>query len=304
MRISVNRASEFFNISPKCVFTSEFDEKCVETYTENFLDEKIYGDITKLKDKDIKQTIPKHHLLLAGFPCQPFSLAGHKLGFKDTRGTLFHDIYRIIKVTHPDLILLENVKNLKSHDNGKTLKVIMTLLNEYYYMPEPAVLNARNFGLPQNRERIFIVGFKKKKRKKEFIYSVGHNKPTCIKDALEKNVGEEYTISNRLWDGHQKRKIKNKKNGRGFGYKLHKPNDPYTRTISARYYKDGSDALIYQDNSNPRKLTPRECANLQGFPRNFKINKSKKNAYKQFGNSVPINVVEALLKSMIKYYYF
>ena len=210
---------------------------------------------------------------------------------------------RVIKKTYPDLILLENVKHLKSHDNGNTLKVIMSSLEKYYYLPKPEILNAKNFGLPQNRERIFIVGFKKKKQRKEFKFPIGKIYNTKIKQALEKNVGSEYTISDKLWEGHKNRKIKNRINGKGFGYKLYNPEDPYTRTISARYYKDGSDALILQKNKNPRKLTPRECANLQGFPLKFIINKSKVNAYKQFGNSVPINVVEEVIKSMIEYFY-
>lgn len=279
----------------ECVFTSEWDKFAVQSYLANYPDEKIYGDITQVNVDEI----PDHDILLAGFPCQPFSQAGLKKGFDDTRGTLFFDIERILISKQPKAFLLENVKRLRTHDGGRTLQVILKHLKTAGYSNVHCqVLNAKDFGLPQNRERIFIVGFLDQDVKFEFP------KPpqplTRVGDILEDNIDSKYTISDKLWAGHKRRKIENRLKGKGFGYSLFNEDSEYTNTISARYYKDGSEVLIDQKGLNPRKLTPREAARLQGFRDDFKIVVSDNQAYKQFGNSVPVNSVEAVAKEMLK----
>lgn len=285
----------------RTVFSSEWDKFAQKTYRINY-GEMPNGDITEIDAKDI----PDHDILLAGFPCQPFSQAGLKKGFEDTRGTLFFDIARILKEKRPKAFLLENVKQLRGHDKGNTLKVILNTLNELnYYVPTPEVLNATDFGLPQNRERIIIVGFNRDflpPLYEDFRYPEEKHYPDInIGSILEENVPEKYTISDKLWQGHLNRKKAHKKKGNGFGYNLINKNSPYSNTISARYYKDGSEALVEQKGKNPRMLTPRECARLQGFPEDFIIPVSNAQAYKQFGNSVSINVINAVAKSMIEY---
>ncbi len=277
-----------------CVFTSEWDKYSKETYQENFGSKSVQGDITKVLLKDI----PKHDILLAGFPCQPFSQAGLKKGFSDTRGTLFFDVERILKSKKPKAFLLENVKQLRGHDKGRTLAIILERLRGIGYSNiQYQVLRARDFGLPQNRERIYIVGFLDVNIK--FNFPVPTFEPTKVGDILEKQVDNKYTISDRLWAGHQRRKRENKIKGKGFGYGIVNENSEYTNTISARYYKDGSEILIEQKGLNPRKLTPREAARLQGFPDNFKIPVSNTQAYRQFGNSVPVKVIEKIAEQML-----
>lgn len=285
----------------RTVFSSEWDKFAQKTYRINY-GEVPNGDITKIDAKDI----PDHDILLAGFPCQPFSQAGLKKGFEDTRGTLFFDIARILKEKRPKAFLLENVKQLRGHDKGNTLKVILNTLNELnYYVPNPEILNAKDFGLPQNRERIIIVGFNRDflpPLYEDFRYPEGKYYPNInIGSILEEDVPEKYTISDKLWQGHLNRKKAHKKKGNGFGFNLINRDSPYSNTISARYYKDGSEALVEQNGKNPRMLTPRECARLQGFPEDFIIPVSNAQAYKQFGNSVSINVINAVAKSMIEY---
>ena len=277
----------------ECVFTSEIDKFAIQTYTENFGNDNIYGDITKISEKDI----PEHDILLAGFPCQPFSQAGLKKGFKDTRGTLFFDIERILISKKPKAFLLENVKQLKGHDKGNTLKVILQHLNDAGYKTYVKVLAAKDFGIPQNRERIYIVGFLDKTV--DFKFPEPIKKETKVGDILEKNPNEKYTISDKLWAGHQRRKLMHKEKGNGFGYGLFNENSSYTNTISARYYKDGSEILIEQKDKNPRKLTPREAARLQGFPETYKIDAVSDNQlYKQFGNSVCVPVIEKIAEEV------
>lgn len=277
-----------------CVFTSEWDKFSTETYKANFGDEKIFGDITKVKIEDI----PEHDVLLAGFPCQPFSQAGLKKGFSDTRGTLFFDIERILESKKPPAFLLENVKQLRGHDKGRTLEVILEHLRKIGYENiQYKVLRARDFGLPQNRERIYIVGFLDKKIK--FNFPTPTFEKTRVGNILQSNIDKKYTISDKLWAGHQRRKRENKLKGKGFGYGVVNHNSEYTNTISARYYKDGSEILIEQKGKNPRKLTPREAARLQGFPDNFNIPVSNTQAYRQFGNSVPVSVVEKVASQML-----
>ncbi len=276
----------------KCVFSSEIDKYCIQSYKANF-EEEPHGDITQIDEKNI----PKHNILVAGFPCQAFSHAGLKKGFQDTRGTLFFDIARILKHKKPEAFLLENVKGLRGHDKGKTLRIIIKTLNELGYQSiNLEVLNSKNFGLPQNRERIFIVGFKKYLN---FNFPQPLNKKTRLGTILHKNAARKLTISDKLWDSHQRRKQKNKDLGRGFGYSSFNRDAEYTSTISARYYKDGSEILIEQKNKNPRMLSPREAARLQGFPESFKIVVSNPQAYKQFGNSVSVPVIREIAKEML-----
>lgn len=288
----------FQELNGNCVFSSEWDRFSQKTYQVNF-GEKPAGDITKIS----ADTIPDFDILLGGFPCQPFSQAGLHKGFSDTRGTLFFEIERIIEAKRPKAFLLENVKQLIGHDHGRTLSVIMDHLKKLNYHAEYKVLRAGDFGVPQIRERIYIVGIDKEAYKLEENYSFPFPVPKHIKtrvgDILEKNVDEKYTISDKLWEGHQRRKLENRKNGKGFGYALFNADSEYTSTISARYYKDGSEILIEQENRNPRKLTPRECARLQGFPEDFIIPVSDAQAYKQFGNSVAVPVIRAIAKKLV-----
>jgi len=276
------------------VFSSELDKFAQKSYEDNY-NEKPEGDITKIKEQDI----PKHDLILAGFPCQAFSVAGKREGFEDTRGTLFFDVARIAKLHRPKLIFLENVKGFKNHDKGNTYKVVKKTLEDMGYIVSSEVLNAKNFGLPQNRERIFIVA----SLEGEFNFESLKNtkKKSKLGDILEEEVDSKYTISDKLWAGHQRRKKEHKAKGNGFGYCMFDSESEYTSTISARYYKDGSEILIKQENKNPRKLTPNEARKLQGFPDNYKITVSDTQAYKQFGNSVAVPVIEAIAKEIVKW---
>ncbi|MHA3801597.1 DNA (cytosine-5-)-methyltransferase [Mycoplasma sp. VS30B] len=284
----------FSKYGAKCVFSSEIDKYAIKSYEMNW-GETPSGDITTIANEEI----PSFDILLAGFPCQAFSLAGKRQGFQDTRGTLFFEVARILAYHQPKAFLLENVKGLTNHDKGKTFKVILDVLeNELNYKVFYKVLNARDFGVPQNRERIIIVGFKDQNI--DFKFPEPYNQKVNVGSILEKNVEDKYTISDRLWSGHQRRKEMHKQKGNGFGYSLYDEHSEYTGTISARYYKDGSEILIKQENKNPRKLTPREAARLQGFDDSFKICVSDVQAYKQFGNSVPTKMIEAVAVNMFK----
>jgi DNA (cytosine-5)-methyltransferase 1 len=279
-----------------CVFTSEWDKFAKTTYLANF-DEQPWGDITQIKSEEI----PAHNLLLAGFPCQPFSNAGLKKGFEDFRGTLFFDIARIVALHKPEVLFLENVKGFKSHDKGRTFSTIKKTLEDLGYVVYDKVLNAKDFGLPQNRERIYLICFNKEKVKNiDFTYPEPLNIKTRLGDILDKDVDPKYTISDKLWAGHQRRKIEHARKGNGFGYSLFNEESEYTSTISARYYKDGSEILIEQKGKNPRKLTPREAARLQGYPENYKIFVSDVQAYKQFGNAVAVPVIRAIARQIYK----
>lgn len=293
------------NLGGKCVFTSEWNHYAQKTYEINF-GEVPFGDITKINEIEI----PNHDLLVGGFPCQPFSIAGvskknalgKKHGFLDeTQGTLFFDIARIIKEKRPKTFLLENVKNLVSHDKGKTFMIISETLKELGYSVHFKVLDGKYF-VPQHRERILIVGFDKKvfKGKEKFEFpQMPKNPPMVVEDILEKDVDEKYTLSDKLWDYLQKYAQKHKAAGNGFGFGLVNF-DGISRTLSARYYKDGSEILIPQEGKNPRRLTPRECARLQGYPESFKIPVSDTQAYKQFGNSVVMPLMQEVSKEIIK----
>ncbi len=291
----------FQELGGRCVFTSEWDAFAQKTYKTNFGGE-IYGDITKV---DVNNDIPDFDILLGGFPCQPFSQAGLHKGFSDTRGTLFFNIEEIIQAKRPKAFLLENVKQLKGHDHGRTFEIIEEHLKALNYTVSSAVLRAGDFGVPQNRERIYIVGFDKEyydlPDDYQFAFPVPPKTPTRVGDILETNVDPKYTISQRLYDGHVRRKEEHKLKGNGFGFSLFTKDSEYTNTLSARYYKDGSEILIDQgSNKLPRKLTPRECARLQGFPEDFIIPVSDSRAYKQFGNSVAVPVIRAIAVNMLK----
>lgn len=239
--------------------------------------------------------------MLAGFPCQPFSRAGHEKGFEDTRGTLFFEIERILKHHKPKLFLLENVRGLIGHDGKHTFRRILEILEEDYVVSWK-VLNAKDFGLPQSRARVYIVGIKKSNSSSQipFEFPLPPHSPTKVGDILEPRVSKDYTISDKLWQGHQARKARHMANGNGWGYRMVSRTSPYTATMSARYYKDGSEILIEQKNKNPRKLTLREAARLQGFPEWFKPSKSKQQGYKQFGNAVPVSVVDAIARKLVR----
>lgn len=318
----------FESVGGKCIFTSEWNKFSRQTYQANFpCDHDIAGDITKVNAADI----PQHDLLLAGFPCQPFSIAGvskkNALGQPHgfhcaTQGTLFFDIERIIEYHRPTAFLLENVKNLKSHDKGNTFRVIVeTLQDKLGYHIDTRIINAKSY-LPQNRERIFIAGFREdvKFRFDDMIIPDVEDGPKLstilhpedgteleeppYTEGKKATVSEKYTLTPHLWNYLQEYARKHKAKGNGFGFGLVGPEDT-SRTLSARYYKDGSEILVKQEGERPRRLTPRECARLMGFDRpgeaKFEIPVSDTQAYRQFGNSVAVPVVEAIANFMLPY---
>ena len=317
----------FQELGGECVFSSEWDKFSQKTYATNF-GELPNGDITQISAKEI----PDHDLLLGGFPCQAFSQAGLKRGFNDSRGTMFFEIQRILANKRPKAFLLENVKQLRGHDNGRTLKTILDILEgkNIYSIPEDVqmseearialsaklnykvfytVLKASDFGIPQNRERIFIVGFDldyfgNQDFESLFSWPEPLSLVTRLGDILEDSnkLDDKYTISQKLWDGHVRRKAEHKEKGNGFGYSLFTSESEYANTLSARYYKDGSEILIDQSmlDKRPRKLTPRECARIQGFPENYIVDAvSDAQSYKQFGNSVCVPVIRAVANQII-----
>ena len=287
-----------------CVYSNEWNKYCQLTYYTNF-GEQPDGDITKVD----AWSIPDHDILVAGFPCQPFSIAGVSkkksmgvaTGFADkTQGTLFFDVCRILKEKRPKAFMLENVKNLKSHDRGRTFKVITESLEELNYEVFHAVLDGQNY-VPQHRERILIVGFDRERygRDVDFEFTITPVEPKPVmRDILEHNVDPKYTLSDKLWQYLQAYADKHRAAGNGFGYGLADP-DGISRTLSARYYKDGSEILIAQEGKNPRRLTPRECARLQGFPDSFEIPVSDTQAYRQFGNSVVVPLMEDVARLVV-----
>lgn len=295
MRIAYERAGGH------CVYSNEWNKYSQQTYYANF-GEQPEGDITKVNENNI----PNHDILVAGFPCQPFSIAGvskkqslgRATGFEDkTQGTLFFDICRILKAKRPKAFMLENVKNLCSHDKGRTFKVIMDSLDELNYEVFYDILDGQYY-VPQHRERIVIVGFDRNRYGSDinFDFKLNPNvKKPVMNDILETDVDEKYTLSDKLWTYLQNYAAKHKAAGNGFGYGI-ADKEGVSRTLSARYYKDGSEILIAQDGKNPRKLTPRECARLQGFPDNFKIPVSDTQAYKQFGNSVVVPLMSEVAR--------
>ena len=303
--IGGNRLS-FESVGGKCVFTSEYDKWCALTYFYNFL-ELPHGDITKIDAEDI----PDHDLLLAGFPCQPFSIAGvskkkslgREHGFKDeTQGTLFFDIKRILRrKRQPKAFLLENVKNLRSHNGGDTYKTIMDELKDAGYWVFDEILDGKYY-VPQHRERIFFVGFRKKSfpKKPDFAFPEYPDNNPKMKSILEKRVGKKYTLTDGTWAALQRHLKSSKEKGNGFGYGFADPNG-ISRTLSARYYKDGAEILIKKSKGNPRRLTPRECRKLMGFPEDFNIPVSDNQAYRQFGNSVVVPLLTKIAGRITKY---
>ena len=322
----------FDSVGGECVFTSEWDKQCRITYQTNYnSDHPVVGDIREFtKDRESLSKIPTHDLLVAGFPCQPFSIAGvskkNSLGrahgfMCDTQGTLFFDLAQIIEHHRPAVFLLENVKNLISHDSGNTFKVIKgTLENELGYNISYRVIDGKSW-VPQHRERIFIVGIRKDLGLELDIKEMnipkvedGPKLETILhKDGKEEDespyyedgkVAEKYTLTPRLWSYLQEYKEKHAAKGNGFGFSVFKSSD-VSRTLSARYYKDGSEILIHQQNERPRRLTPRECARLMGFDApnqsNFKIPVSDTQAYRQFGNSVVVPCAKALAEYIKPY---
>ena len=331
----------FEPLGGRCVYTSEYDSYAVKTYTTNHSNgHRVDGDITVVD----KASIPDHDLLLAGFPCQPFSLAGvskkkslgRQHGFKDkAQGTLFFDVLEILDLKKPPVFLLENVKNLRSHDQGRTFDVISGSLKELGYSIHHKILDARHW-VPQHRERIFIVGFKdlvpsfdweaiQKPARKPILSDILHSKdeepedPYTIRKGRHTIVNPKYTLTDHLWGYLQAYAAKHRAAGNGFGYSVFGPDDT-ARTLSARYHKDGSEILIKQGTGNPRRLTPRECARLMGFDRKnpqnglwekawtatqgevacpMKIPVSDTRAYRQFGNSVVVPVVSAIAKLIL-----
>lgn len=346
------------SVGAHCVFASEWDKFARISYEANYkeMEPRLFEkdengkykffneDITKVNPADI----PNFDICCGGFPCQPFSVAGLKRGFEDTRGTLFFNIANIVKYKidngcPPKVLFLENVRGLKSHMKGETLKTILATLDELGYAYNYDILNAKFFGVPQNRERLFIIAWYKGLVKVDsfrFPYGITPNGDTIYeksKDLVdkviktkvsdifepEKTMDEYYTISDRMWIGHQRRKERNRANGKGFGYSLFNSDSIYCSTISARYWKDGSEILIDQSDKglNPRRLTPVEAGRLQGYrilgngwqnPEcannanynsnnpEFKIVVSRKEAYHQFGNSVAIPVIKRLAKEIVE----
>ncbi|MDY5842327.1 MAG: DNA (cytosine-5-)-methyltransferase [Peptoniphilaceae bacterium] len=298
MRIAFERAGGH------CVYSNEWNKYCQQTYFANF---------GELPDDDITQVdakvIPDHDILVAGFPCQPFSIAGvskknslgRATGFEDkTQGTLFFDVCRILEEKRPKAFLLENVKNLKNHDHGRTFQVIAESLDELDYDIFYQVIDGQDF-VPQHRERILIVGFDRRRYQSLSGFDFAIRKPDrkkVMKDILEKDVDPKYTLSDKLWQYLQNYAAKHRAAGNGFGYGIADP-DGISRTLSARYYKDGSEILIEQPGKNPRRLTPRECARLQGYPEDFKIVVSDTQAYKQFGNSVVVPLMSEVARLMV-----
>ena len=344
------------SVGAKCVFASEWDKNARISYEANY--KEIEPKLFK-KDKEgaylyfnedindvVPSKVPDFDICCGGFPCQPFSVAGKKRGFDDTRGTLFFNIANLVREkikagAPPRVLFLENVRGLKNHDRGNTLKVILATLEELGYGYSYEVLNAKFFGVPQNRERLFIIAWYKKLvdiDKFKFPYGIAKDGSTVYeKEKLKEGtlstmvseifepseITEHFTISDRMWEGHKARKERNKLNGKGFGYSLFNANSPYTSTISARYWKDGSEILIDQSDKglNPRTLTPVEAGRLQGYriighgweyPEcannqnynasnpEFKIVVSKRDSYHQFGNSVAIPVIKRLAEEIIK----
>ncbi|MGM1055723.1 MAG: DNA cytosine methyltransferase [Bacteroidota bacterium] len=302
------------NLGGKCVFTSEWDKYSKMTYQANF-GEYPFGDITK---PETKSYIPDNFdVLCAGFPCQAFSIAGKRGGFEDTRGTLFFDVAEIIKEKQPKAIFLENVKGLRNHDKGKTLATILHTLREdlNYYVPEPKIINAKEFGVPQNRERIFIIGFRKDLKVDSFSYPEPTKKDAVIEDILEKEeVSVKYYLSTTYLNTLKKHRARHESKGNGFGYEI----IPYDGTANAVVCGGmGKERNLINDfkltNFNPvtkisgevnregvRKMTPREWARLQGFPDNFKIVVSDVQSYKQFGNSVAVPAIQATAEKVIE----
>lgn len=295
MRIAFQRARG------RCVYSCEWDRFAQRTYEVNF-GERPAGDIRAISPAEV----PPHDVLVAGFPCQPFSIAGvskknalgRPHGFLDeTQGTLFFEIARIVETRRPPALLLENVRHLTRHDGGRTFEVILNVLDDLGYRVKHNVIDAQ-LVVPQQRQRLYIVGFRKELFA-DFQWPKINDQRPKVSAILEQNVDQKYTLTDHLWAYLQEYARKHKAAGNGFGFGLLDP-EGVTRTLSARYYKDGSEILVPQDGANPRRLTPRECARLMGFPEQFKIPVSDTQAYKQFGNSVAVPLVERIAEALAR----
>lgn len=294
-------------VGGQCVFTSEIDKFARRTYRAWF-NQTPHGDITQIMDSDV----PHHDMLVGGFPCQPFSIAGvskknslgRAHGFKDpTSGTMFSHIVRLLRKSRPAMFLLENVKNLKSHDGGNTWRIIEKKLKNLGYRVFAKVIDAAHY-VPQHRERIFIVGFDSDCFNDEikFAFPRPPKKRPALRSILDSKPDPKYTLTDHLWDYLQRYAQKHREQGNGFGFGLIRDLDDQTRTLSARYFKDGSEILIHQEGRNPRRLSPGEAARLMGFPvpNELEIVVSDTQAYKQFGNSVVPAVITAIATEMLK----
>ncbi len=301
----------FQALGGKCVFSSEWDKSAKQTYEANYGDYP-YGDITKISEKDV----PDHDILCAGFPCQAFSIAGKRGGFEDTRGTLFFDVARIIKEKQPRAFFLENVKGLISHKSGQTLKTILKTLREDlgYYVPDPQILNAKDYGVPQNRERIFIVGFHPEENIKEFEYPQKKKKVVTFADVKEEEeVSVKYFMSTVYLQTLRDHRARHEAKGNGFGYAII-PDDGIANSVVCGGMGRERNLVIDHrlsdytpithikgvvNREGIRKMTPREWARLQGYPEKFRIVVADANAYKQFGNSVAVPAIAATAKQII-----
>lgn len=298
------------SLGAECVFASEWDKHASETYKNNFGLEPN-GDITLINETEI----PKHDILCGGFPCQAFSISGKRKGFDDTRGTLFFDIARIVNHHKPKVLFLENVKNLAKHDEGKTLTTIIKTLEELEYTVFNKVFNASNFGLPQNRERVYIVAFRNNINSKKFKFPTPTNEQVCLENILEDNPTSAKVIQRSDINIYKTYKAQNslfgeiellnkpiqigKVNKGGQGERIYHPLG-HAITLSAYGGGVGSKTGLYLVKDKVRKLSPRECARVQGFPDEFILNKTDSQAYKQFGNSVSINVLQKIILEIQK----
>ena len=296
-------------INGECVFASEWDKDCQKVYEKNF-GLKPHGDITKINEKDI----PQHEILCAGFPCQAFSISGKRLGFKDTRGTLFFDVARIIKHHNPKIVLLENVKNFLTHDNGNTINVVKKTLEELNYNVFYKVLNSSNYGVPQKRERIYIVAFNQKLKIKNFQFPSNQNifvsLESCLlpdnltKDLVLKrkdvNLKKNIDISKDIFGNYPQKPIRlGHVNKGGQGERIYSPKG-HAVSLTAYGGGIGSKTGLYLINKKLRKLSPRECARITGFPDSFHLSENKNHSYKQFGNSVVVNVLDFIINEITK----
>jgi DNA (cytosine-5)-methyltransferase 1 len=287
----------------RCVFSSEWDKFARKTYAANFGDEPS-GDIRQVHASQV----PDHDILSAGFPCQPFSLAGVSkkrslrmpTGFDDVaQGTLFFEIVRILRAKRPKAVLLENVKHLKSHDDGRTFETILSQLKSLGYDSSSEVLDAVKI-VPQRRQRLFVVAFRRDLGLPPFVFPRIRDRHPVLSDALEAEVPGRYTINDHLWEYLQAYAKRHKASGNGFGFGLATP-DGTARTLSARYHKDGAEILVRQPGRNPRRLTPRECALIMGFPKSFVIPVSDTQAYRQFGNAVVPGLIERIASRLMEW---
>lgn len=293
----------------ECLFSSDFDKDCQKIYELNFK-EKPYGDITKVDTK----LIPRHDILTAGFPCQPFSISGKQGGFEDTRGTLFFDVAKIIKLKRPKIVLLENVANFAKHDDGKTLNTVKKVLTDLDYNFFYKILNASDFGIPQSRKRTYMIGIKKSYNSSEFIFPRPINKEVKLLDFLENKIDSNSPVFKNKKLFKKKEVIKSSSlfnylpnkpvrlgivNKGGQGDRVYDPIG-HAITLSAYGGGTGSKTGLYFINNKIRKLLPRECANISGFPKNFKLSDNSNVSYKQFGNTVVVNVIEHILSELKK----